>query len=164
MYVCMYAWIHGCMYVCMYVCVCGYVCMHVCIYVCMCVCMYVCMFVCVCGYMYIYSVCFFQAMIDVSADEGWLATVLRIMLLVQMVVQSRWIHDCPLLTLPGIDNSHLHLFQIPARSPKQPERCIDGLPELIEAVKRDENYLERILNGELAAREIDQVRYVKEMF
>ena len=92
-------------------------------------------------------------MVDVSADEGWLTTVLRTMLLVQMIIQARWIQDCPLLTLPGIDKSHLLLFRAPDGSSK----VIDGLPELAEVVRRDENYLQRVLNRKLSAREIDQV-------
>ena len=91
---------------------------------------------------------------DVSADEGWLTTVLRTMLLVQMVIQGRWIHDCPLLTLPGIEKSHLSLF----RAPDSSSRCIDGLPELAEVVRRDEKYLQRILNEKLSAGEIGQVK------
>ena len=91
---------------------------------------------------------------DVSADEGWLTTVLRTMLIVQMVIQGRWIHDCPLLTLPGIEKSHLSLF----RAPDGSSRCIDGLPELAKAARRDEKYLPRVLNGKLSAREIDQVK------
>ena len=42
----------------------------------------------------------FQAMLDVSADEGWLVTSLRITQLIQMIVQGRWYHDNALLTLP----------------------------------------------------------------
>ena len=95
-------------------------------------------------------------MVDVSADEGWLTTVLRIMLLVQMVIQGRWINDCSLLTLPGIDKSHLSLFQAPGSS----SRCIESLPELAEVSRRDEKYLQRVLNGKLSAREIDQVKNV----
>ena len=97
---------------------------------------------------------YFKAMVDVSADEGWLSTVLRTMLVVQMVIQGRWVHDCPLLTLPGIEKSHLSLF----RTPDSSSRCIDGLPELAEVAKRDEKYLQRVLNGKLSAREIDQVK------
>lgn len=96
---------------------------------------------------------YLQAMVDVSADEGWLSTVLRTMLLVQMVIQGRWIHDCPLLTLPGIDKSHLSLF----RASDSSSRCIDSLPELAEVAKRDEKYLQRVLNGKISARDIDQV-------
>ena len=99
-------------------------------------------------------------MVDVCADEGWLATVLRITTLVQMVIQGLWIHECPLLTLPRMDKSLLHLFQMSKRSRRQPEMLIDSLPELSEVVRRDENYLERVLNGQLAPREIDQVRYI----
>ena len=95
-------------------------------------------------------------MIDVSADEGWLTTVLRIMLLVQMLIQARWIHDCPLLTLPGIEKSHLSLF----RAPDGSSGCIDCLPELAEVVRHDERYLHRVLNGNFPTRDIEQVKDV----
>ena len=93
-------------------------------------------------------------MVDVTADEGWLTTVLRTMLIVQMVIQARWVHDCPLLTLPGIEKSHLPLF----RAPDSSSRCIDGLPELAETVRRDGKYLQQVLQGKLSAREIDEVK------
>lgn len=44
-----------------------------------------------------------QAMVDVAADAGWLATCLGAMQLVQMVMQARWVDDSSLLLLPGID-------------------------------------------------------------
>ena len=50
-------------------------------------------------------------MIDVSADQGWLVTALRVMQLVQMVLQGRWIHDSPILTLPHVEHQHLQLFR-----------------------------------------------------
>ncbi len=43
-----------------------------------------------------------QAMIDVAADSGWLATTLRLQQLMQMVVQAVWIDDLPVSTLPHI--------------------------------------------------------------
>ena len=55
---------------------------------------------------------FFQAMIDVSADEGWLMNVLNIITLIQMVNQGRWHTDCPLLQLPCIDEELLPRFRI----------------------------------------------------
>ena len=52
-----------------------------------------------------------QAMLDVAADNGWLVASLRIMQLVQMVVQGRWVHDHPLLTLPNVQPYHLYCFK-----------------------------------------------------
>ena len=40
-------------------------------------------------------------MLDIVADEGWLSPALRIVLLLQMIVQARWINENSLLTLPG---------------------------------------------------------------
>lgn len=94
---------------------------------------------------------------DVSADEGWLTTVLRTMLLVQMVVQGLWVHDSPLLSLPGIDKGLLSLFRLRDRSCRF-ARCIDSLPELADVAGRDGKYLQRTLNGKLSAREIEQVK------
>ncbi|CAG2249935.1 ASCC3 [Mytilus edulis] len=52
-----------------------------------------------------------QAMLDVSADEGWLVTSLRIMQMVQMVIQGLWCHDNNLLTLPHMMPYHLACFR-----------------------------------------------------
>ena len=49
-------------------------------------------------------------MIDVVAEEGWLRATLRIMQLLQMVIQARWIDEPAILTLPYIEKEHLHLF------------------------------------------------------
>ena len=54
---------------------------------------------------------FLQAMIDVSAESGWLTSTLRIMNVMQMVVQARWIHDSPFLMLPRVEPHMLHLFR-----------------------------------------------------
>ena len=53
-----------------------------------------------------------QAMIDVSADEGWLSNVLNIIIIIQMVNQGRWHTDCPLLQLPCVDQDLLPQFKI----------------------------------------------------
>ena len=50
-------------------------------------------------------------MIDVSAESGWLTSTLRIMNVMQMVVQARWIHDSPFLMLPRVEHHMLHLFR-----------------------------------------------------
>ncbi len=44
-----------------------------------------------------------QAMVDISADSGWLATTLRVQTLLQMTVQGRWHRDPSLLCLPHVE-------------------------------------------------------------
>ena len=56
-----------------------------------------------------------QAMIDVCADEGWLSTVLQIIILMQMVVQGRWYYDSPLLQLPRVNEDLLQKFVMKSR-------------------------------------------------
>ena len=92
-----------------------------------------------------------QAMIDMSSAEGWLATALRCMHLVQMVVQSRWLHDCTLLTLPGIDQQNLPLFRIRGR----PLEC---LPELLDAVKGKRAVLGKMLEKVLDPEGVGEVK------
>ncbi len=50
-----------------------------------------------------------QAMLDVCAESGWLASTLRMALLLQSVVQARWDSDPNLLVLP-----HLEPHMLPA--------------------------------------------------
>uniref|UniRef100_A0A0R3U7I7 Helicase C-terminal domain-containing protein n=1 Tax=Mesocestoides corti TaxID=53468 RepID=A0A0R3U7I7_MESCO len=53
-----------------------------------------------------------QAMIDFSAEQGWLACTLRSILLGQMLTQATWLEDSPLLQLsPEINSSHLAAFR-----------------------------------------------------
>ena len=52
-----------------------------------------------------------QAMIDVTADAGWLATTLRIQQLLQMVIQAIWIDDPSVLILPHVDSTLLPFLQ-----------------------------------------------------
>ena len=48
-----------------------------------------------------------QALVDISANEGWLHTTLVTMHVIQMCVQARWSHDSSLLTLPDIELEHI---------------------------------------------------------
>ena len=100
-------------------------------------------------------------MIDVSADEGWLATVLRTTHLVQMVVQGRWLHDCSLLTLPGIETAHLPLFKVPrdcSSATLQPGTFVECLPELLDVVGGKKHLLVKMLHEHIDPRDVDQVR------
>ncbi len=50
-------------------------------------------------------------MLDVCADQGWLVTSLRVIHLIQMVLQGRWANESNLLTLPHIQTYHLACFR-----------------------------------------------------
>ncbi len=64
-----------------------------------------------------------QAMIDVSADSGWLSTTLNIQSLLQMLIQGRWYEsDSSLLTLP-----HLQAFMLRPWA----AQGIECLPQLV---------------------------------
>jgi len=63
-----------------------------------------------------------QAMVDVSAEAGWLSTTLRVMQLTQMVVQGRWLTDSTLLNLPHITPQTVKVLW---------QNGIEALPELL---------------------------------
>nr|XP_022293850.1 activating signal cointegrator 1 complex subunit 3-like [Crassostrea virginica] len=71
-----------------------------------------------------------QAMLDVSADEGWLVTSLRITQLIQMIVQGRWYHDNALLTLP-----HMTPFLISCLRPRGEGARQKGFPDITGPVQ-----------------------------
>ncbi|KAJ8682588.1 hypothetical protein QAD02_018380 [Eretmocerus hayati] len=56
------------------------------------------------------SIRILQAMIDVVAERGFLSSTLCLIILLQMVLQARWISEPAILTLPYIEAEHLHLF------------------------------------------------------
>ncbi|KAK3097620.1 hypothetical protein FSP39_011463 [Pinctada imbricata] len=107
-----------------------------------------------------------QAMLDVSADEGWLVTALRITQLVQMVVQGRWCHDNSLLTLPQITPYHLSCLR-PQRSegarrkgfPDLPGP-ITSLPEFMAVCDGKFDALMAMLGEEMNRTHLDQLYQV----
>jgi len=54
-----------------------------------------------------------QAMLDVSADAGLLATSLQVINVMQMVMQARWNHDNFILMLPHLQSFHLARLRRP---------------------------------------------------
>ena len=52
-----------------------------------------------------------QAMLDVTAESGWLASSLRLVQTLQMLMQARWDTDSPFLQLPNIEQHMLYLFK-----------------------------------------------------
>ncbi|XP_073933923.1 activating signal cointegrator 1 complex subunit 3 isoform X2 [Castor canadensis] len=96
-----------------------------------------------------------SAMLDVAANQGWLVTALNITNLVQMVIQGRWLKDSSLLTLPNIEQHHLHLFRKWKPVVKGPRtKCrssIECLPELIQACGGKEHVFSSMVEKELQA-------------
>ncbi|XP_071801677.1 activating signal cointegrator 1 complex subunit 3-like [Asterias amurensis] len=101
------------------------------------------------------SIRIMQAMIDVSADQGWLTTALRVMNLVQMTLQGRWLHDNALLTLPHVEHSILYCFKLPSRGKKS--NPIQSLPELIAACRGNRTVLNKMIIPEVTADQCEEI-------
>uniref|UniRef100_A0A8C0HYS9 Helicase C-terminal domain-containing protein n=1 Tax=Balaenoptera musculus TaxID=9771 RepID=A0A8C0HYS9_BALMU len=101
-----------------------------------------------------------QAMLDVAAHQGWLVTVLNITNLVQMVIQGRWLKDSSLLTIPHIENHHLHIFRKWSPGIKGPRAGhpgpIECLPELIHACGGRDHGFSSMIEKELPAPKMKQ--------
>jgi len=54
-----------------------------------------------------------QAMLDVAADAGLLATSLQVISVMQMVMQARWNHENSILILPHLQSFHLSRLRRP---------------------------------------------------
>lgn len=87
-------------------------------------------------------------MIDSCAEQGWLATTLRLMLIMQMVIQARWLTDSPLTTLPHIEPHNLHVFK--------GHHELATLPGLMQCTYKQ---LASILIPELDEGQVDQVLF-----
>ncbi|XP_073844201.1 activating signal cointegrator 1 complex subunit obelus [Musca autumnalis] len=51
-----------------------------------------------------------QAMVDYTAERGWLSPTLKIQQIMQCVIQARWFDESEFLTLPHVNNANVHLF------------------------------------------------------
>ncbi|GFO03586.1 activating signal cointegrator 1 complex subunit 3-like [Plakobranchus ocellatus] len=95
-----------------------------------------------------------QAMLDVSADQGWLVTTLNVVQLLQMVIQARWADQSSLLTLPHVQQHHLYLFR-PHGAGARPKGFpglrgpVETLPELVEICGGRREVLDTLLGSEL---------------
>lgn len=48
-----------------------------------------------------------QAMIDIASNNGWLSCTIRIVLLIQMLIQGQWFYQSDLLCIPQISQGAL---------------------------------------------------------
>lgn len=60
------------------------------------------------------SIRILQAMIDISAEAGYLVLCLRLIQLMQMIIQARWITDPPIITLSNIEKHLIPSQEIPS--------------------------------------------------
>lgn len=89
-------------------------------------------------------------MIDVCAEQGWLAVTLRIQNLMQMVIQGAWIKASPLLTLPHIEEFHVQMLG--EFSP-----ILSILPGLMSKCSKDYKTLAGVLRQDLNENQIEEV-------
>ena len=100
-------------------------------------------------------------MIDISANEGWLATVLHTTLIIQMVVQGCWYYDSDLSCLPHMTaDHHSQLDAAVVRSRKKEQYGVihvECLPELIAVCAHETKFIEHTLNRSLTVQQIKEV-------
>ena len=87
-----------------------------------------------------------QAMIDVCAESGWLASTLRVVSILQMCVQARWDTDPDLLTLPHVQHPSLYC-----------NIGIHSLPQLVHKVVGKYENLAKMLRQEFDEPEIEEI-------
>ncbi|XP_055955120.1 activating signal cointegrator 1 complex subunit 3-like [Patella vulgata] len=103
-----------------------------------------------------------QAMLDVSADQGWLITSLRVIQIIQMIVQGRWWHDSSLLQLPHMTTYHTYCFRPQSGGAKKKgfpdiKAPVDSLPELMAVCDNKFEALSSMLDGEMNPNHINEV-------
>lgn len=99
------------------------------------------------------SIRILQAMMDVAAESGWLATTLRIQQLLQMVVQAIWIEEPAILILPHFDPVILPVL-------RSSQDQLTHLPVLQKAFNEDFTKLSNLLGKDLSPDQILEVREV----
>ncbi|XP_034488754.1 activating signal cointegrator 1 complex subunit 3 [Drosophila innubila] len=94
-----------------------------------------------------------QAMVDYTAERGWLSTSLVVQQLMQCVIQARWFDACEFLTLPGVDDSNVDVFlNIP-----HDNHDYLTLPVLKELCRKDYELLAAPLRDAFEEHEIEQI-------
>lgn len=83
-------------------------------------------------------------MIDITSNAGWLASTLRIINLMQMMVQGRWINEPDLLNIPKVTSASLPSFLREIQTQFK-DTTIDCLAKLRFAAIRDEQHLHKAL-------------------
>ncbi|XP_061729195.1 activating signal cointegrator 1 complex subunit 3 isoform X1 [Cydia pomonella] len=95
-----------------------------------------------------------QAMIDTSAENGWLSVCLSAQMLMQCIVQARWPSDSPLTTLPHVESHHLYMFTNMSNDSRKPCNTLNGLKHA--SIKSYET-LAKPLRREFEENQIEQI-------
>nr|XP_017008983.2 activating signal cointegrator 1 complex subunit 3 [Drosophila takahashii] len=94
-----------------------------------------------------------QAMVDYTAERGWLSTTLVVQQLMQCVIQARWFDGSEFLTLPGVNEENLDAFlNIP-----HDDHDYLTLPVLKELCRREYEVLAKPLRDAFEEHEIEQM-------
>lgn len=95
------------------------------------------------------SIRILQAMIDISAEAGYLVLCLQLVQLMQMIIQARWVTDPPVTTLPDVEKHLIPSCELPSLS----------LPHLCNiALKGFKQFEEIMLRTQLEHEEIEKVK------
>lgn len=95
------------------------------------------------------SIRILQAMIDTCAEAGYLVLCLRLVQIMQMIIQARWVTDPPITTLPDVEK---HLIP----SQELPSLCLPFLCNV--AIKSYKQFEEIMLRTQLEHKEIEKVK------
>jgi len=91
-------------------------------------------------------------MIDICAEAGYLVLCLRLVQLMQMIIQARWVTDPPVITLPDVEKHLIPSQVLPMLS----------LPHLCNiALKSYKQFEEIMLKTQLEHEEIEKVKFRK---
>ncbi|TMW51086.1 hypothetical protein DOY81_003817 [Sarcophaga bullata] len=123
-----------------------------------------------------------QAMVDYTAERGWLSTTLKVQQLMQSVIQARWFDESEFLTLPHVTTANVHLFYqiqhnyehltLPALKDvcrNDYEKLADPLrdmfeePEIEQIYKVIQNLPEITVNVSIQGRNYDDVEAMREV-
>ncbi|XP_067947750.1 activating signal cointegrator 1 complex subunit 3-like [Watersipora subatra] len=89
-----------------------------------------------------------QGMLDMVADAGWLNSSLQVIIVLQMLIQGRWLSDSSFLTLPYIEEGDLPLFRelkcLPALMYKTDVKP-DFLPALLKKTDLSNDCIEQVV-------------------
>lgn len=84
-----------------------------------------------------------QAMIDIVAERGWLATTLQTQLIMQCIIQARWYDDPVVLCLPHVEEINTSVFNkiktgYPILTlPGIKEKCLRNYEQLAKPLRQD---------------------------
>lgn len=85
-------------------------------------------------------------MVDITANAGWLSCTLRVIHLIQMLIQGQWINEHELLTIPNVNKSNLGpLLKELLRNDKLRHLHVDTLVGFKYAATKHPNLFENAL-------------------